>query len=74
MNWPFGRYRNAKDSANGARFYDRREGFIIVYTVLLRETPTNPTSFIPRESTIGVKFLSKDPFTRNYIGIGRTWN
>jgi hypothetical protein len=35
MNWPRGRNNNAEDNANGARFDDRREGFIIVDAMLL---------------------------------------
>jgi hypothetical protein len=35
MNWPEGRNNNVEDSANGASFDDKREGFIIVDDMLL---------------------------------------
>ena len=42
--------------------------------MLLGKATTDPTSFITRKTAIGVEFLTKNPFTRNYVGRGRTRN
>ena len=70
MNWPRRRNSNTKNDANSDRFNDRRQSFIIVYTMLLRETSTNPACFITRESAVGVELMPENPFARNNIGVG----
>jgi hypothetical protein len=61
-------------STNGARLDNGGENFIVVNAMLLKKTSADPTGFIARERTIGVKFLAKHPFARNNIGITRRRN
>jgi hypothetical protein len=51
-----------------------RESFIVVNAVLMRKTATNPASFIARETTVGVEFLTKNPLTRNDVSTRRSRN
>jgi hypothetical protein len=46
VNGPLRRDGYTEYCANGARLNNRRESFIVVNPMLLRETATNPTSFI----------------------------
>jgi hypothetical protein len=64
----------AKNSANGARFDYRRKGFIIVDAMLLRETATDPASFVSRESAISKELLAKHPFAGNNVSTDRARN
>jgi hypothetical protein len=74
MNGPRRRDINTNNGMNGARFDNMRKSFFVVNTMLLREYSTDPSSFIAREGTIGVKLLSINPFARNNIGIMRRRN
>ena len=62
VNGPCGRHCYTEDGANGARLNDGRESFFIVNAMLLRKTATNPASFITRKTTVGMEFLTENPF------------
>jgi hypothetical protein len=63
------RNNNAKNCMNGVRLTNWRKGFIVVKTLLLRITTAYPSNFIASKTTIGMKLLTKIPFTRNNISI-----
>jgi hypothetical protein len=65
---------NAKNSLNSARLDNMGENFIVVDVMLLRKTTTSPTRFVVRETTIGMTFLMKDPFSRDNVSTSRSWN
>jgi hypothetical protein len=46
-------------TVNGTGFNNGRVCFIIINTMLLRITTTDPTSFVIRKTSIGVNFLMK---------------
>jgi hypothetical protein len=69
MDWPRGRDGDAKNSVNSAGFDNRGESLIIIDAVLLRVTTTDPSSFVACETSIGIKFVSKNPFTGYYISV-----
>ena len=46
VNGPGRRDSNTKNGANGARFNNRREGFFVINSLLLRKATTNPPGFI----------------------------
>jgi len=48
VNRPGGGSGDAKNRANGARFDYRRKSLIIIYAMLLRESATDPASFVSR--------------------------
>ena len=69
MNRPRGRNNNTKNDTNSTWFDNRRESLMIIDAVLLRKTMADPTGFISSKSTISVKFVPKNPFTGDNIGI-----
>jgi hypothetical protein len=74
VNGPALRKGKRKNNADGGGFDDRAEGFIEIDARLLGETPNYPTSFVTSESAIRVMFVTKNPFSRNYVGTGRRRN
>jgi hypothetical protein len=74
VNGPLRRDGYTEYCANGAGLNNMRESFIVVNAMLLRKTATNPASFIARETTVGVEFLTKNPLTRNDVCTIRSRN
>src|SRR4051812_34434925 len=67
MNRPRRRHNNAKDSTNSAGIDNWRESLIIINVVLLRVTTAYPSSLITCKTSIGIKFVTNNPFTGDYI-------
>jgi hypothetical protein len=61
-------------SANGVRVNNGRKDFIVVNTFLLRITMAYPSSFVASKTTISMKLVTKNPFSRNNVGIRGTRN
>ena len=69
MDGPKRRDGDAKYSTNSAGFDNWRESLIIIDAVLLRVTTTYPSSFVACKTSIGIKFVSKNPFAGYYISV-----
>ena len=69
VNRPRGRDIKTKNNTNSAWFNDRRESLVEIDSMLLRKTPTDPSSLIACKSTVSVKLVLKNPLTGDDIGV-----
>lgn len=68
------RHSERKNDADGGRFDDGTESLVEVNARLLCETTNNPTCLMTSKGSIGVEFVTKDPFTTDDVSTGRGRN
>jgi hypothetical protein len=67
MDWPVEGNGKRENYANGTRFNDGTESFIVIDAVFLRETTNYPSSLVTRKSAVGVIFVLENLFSTNDI-------
>jgi hypothetical protein len=71
MDRPILRHSERKNDADGGRFDDGTEGLVEVNARLLCETTNNPTCLVTSKRSIGIEFVTKDPFATYDVSTGR---
>jgi hypothetical protein len=70
MNWPIPGVSYSEDCADSGRLDNGTESFIVVNTGALSEAAKDPTSLVSIQRSISMKFMFKDPFSSDHVGIG----
>jgi hypothetical protein len=71
MDGPILRHGEGENNTDGGWFDDRAESLVEVNARLLCETTNDPTCLVTSKRSIGIEFVTKNPFATDDVGAGR---
>jgi hypothetical protein len=71
MDGPILRHGERENNTDGGWFDDGAESLIEVNARLLCETTNDPTCLVTSKRSIGIEFVTKNPFATDDVGTGR---